>query len=118
MIIDPDSRGCTIWHNGHVTSVKGSPEEICHEIYTRTTYPRMNVLGEIKCIQILPIAVDVCGEGVYYKRMLEGMGLKLDYITPDRLDNFLPVMNQAYVRINVNYSSDNEELGMHKGEFF
>jgi hypothetical protein len=99
MLIDPDVDGCDIWHNNYITRLKGSPDEVCHEIFKRSTYSTV-IKGEIKCFQEFNISLDITGIGLVYMDILERMGLKINYIKFREPNTAIPVLNPECRSIN------------------
>ena len=91
MILDPYRNGCTIWMGENVTSIKGNPQEVCEQLYTRVVVARESVSGKTQYEQVYEIGVDIGGDGIVYKDILNDMGIKTYDIRGKRLDDILPL---------------------------
>lgn len=91
MILDPYREGCTIWMGENVTSIKGSPQEVCEQIYMRVVVARESASGNIHYEQVYEIGVDIGGIGITYKNILNDMGIKTYDIRGKRPDDILPL---------------------------
>lgn len=94
MILDADRNGIAIWLHEHVTRINGMPVDVCNELYRRIVVPRETNSGDIVYDQIYEIGIDIGGDGIIYKRILNDMGIKtydircknVDIILPTRMD--------------------------------
>ncbi|MEG1044798.1 MAG: hypothetical protein RSF81_08525 [Oscillospiraceae bacterium] len=101
MILDPSVKGCTIWHNQMVTTIRGNADEVCREIYKRVTViVDFNRNGNPIVEQLCDIGIDIGGIGIEYKHILSEMGIRTYDIRCRNEDIVLPVRNEQMVGIN------------------
>ena len=75
MILDPEVKGCFVWHNQMVTRLYGTPDEVCREIYKRATVVVDVDLNNNPIVeQLCDIGIDIGGIGITYKHILDSMG--------------------------------------------
>ena len=101
MILDTYRDGCNIWIGEHVTSINGSPFEVCEQIYMRTIIPRETNSGVV-CDQLYEISIDIGGtNGMTYKHILNDMGIKTTDIRSKNVDVILPIRTTSVHHYNV-----------------
>lgn len=95
MILDPYRDGCTIWMGENVTSIKGNPHDVCEQIYMRVIVARESTNEKVHYEQVYEIGVDIGGDGIIYKKVLNDMGIKTYDIRGKRLDDILPLKTRC-----------------------
>lgn len=100
IILDPSRDGCEIWYRNYVSSIKGTIEDVCKNLFKRITYIIYERDGTYRCFQCKSIGLDVTGYGLAYKDCLERMGIEIEEIKPKHVGVFLPELNDEGLEIN------------------